>query len=135
MTSLMHFEEKVHRKGLVRAKSLSLLMPRLLYQVLEHLGFSEEARIEMRVRCPLVLSMELVMAMPISFILQQQDREEVPALEPEVERSPVPHMSPPSPHPHATSTAAADTSGPSYSAHHSPEYVHASLMSLKVISL
>ena len=127
MTSLMHFEEKVHRKGLVRAESLPLLMPRLLCQVLEHLGFPEEPRIEMRVRCPLVLSMERVMAMPISFILQQQDQEEVPAPEPEVERSPVPpHMSPPSPHPHATSTAAADTPGPSYSAHHSPEYVHTS---------
>ena len=30
MTSLMHFEEKVHRKGLTRAESLLLLMPRLL---------------------------------------------------------------------------------------------------------
>ena len=30
MTSLLHFEEKVHRKGLARAKSLPLLMPRLL---------------------------------------------------------------------------------------------------------
>ena len=127
MTSSMHFEEKVHRKGLVRAESLPLLMPRLLCQVLEHLGFPEEPRIEMRVRCPLVLSMERVMAMPISFILQQQDQEEVPAPEPKVEWSPVPpHMSPPSPHPHATSTAAVDTPGPSYSAHHSPEYVHAS---------
>ena len=57
MTSLMHFEEKVHRKGLVQAESLPLLMPRLLCQVLEHLGFPEEPRIEMRVRCPLVLSM------------------------------------------------------------------------------
>ena len=126
MTSLMHFEEKVHRKGLVRADSLPLLMPRLLCQVLEHMGFPEEPRIEMRVRCPLVLSMERVMAMPISFILQQQDQEEVPAPEPKVERSPVPHVSPPSPHPHATSTAVADTPGPSYTSHHSPEYVHAS---------
>ena len=90
------------------------------------MGFPEEPRIEMRVRCPLVLSMERVMAMPISFILQQQDQEEVPALEPEVERSPAPHVSPPSPHPHATSTAAADAPGPSYTSHHSPEYVHAS---------
>ena len=30
MTSLMHFEEKVHRKSLARAESLLLLMPRLL---------------------------------------------------------------------------------------------------------
>ena len=126
MTSLMHFEEKVNRKGLVRAESLPLLMSRLLCQVLEHLGFPEEPRIEMRVRFPLVLSMERVMTMPISFILQQQDQEEVPAPEPEVERSPVHHMSPPSPHPHATSAAAADTLGPSYTSHHSPEYVHAS---------
>ena len=96
MTSLMHFEEKVNRKGLVRAESLPLLMPRLLCQVLEHMGFPEEPRIEMRVRCPLVLSMERVMAMPISFILQQQDQEEVPAPEPEVERSPAPHVTPPS---------------------------------------
>ena len=71
MTSLMHFEEKVHRKGLARAESLPLLMPRLLCQVLEHLGFPEEPRIEMRVRCPQVLSMERAMVMPISFILQQ----------------------------------------------------------------
>ena len=139
MTSLMHFEEKVHRKGLARAESLPLLMPRLLCQVLEHMGFPEEPRLEMRVRCPQVLSMERAMVMPVSFILQQQDREEVPvpeaehshrddshAPEPEVERSPVPHMSPPFPHPYATSTAAADTPGPSYTSHHSPKYVHAS---------
>ena len=42
MTSLMYFEEKVHRKGLVRAESVPLLMPRVLSQVLEHLGFSED---------------------------------------------------------------------------------------------
>ena len=71
MTSLMHFEDKVHRKGLARAESLPLLMPRLLCQVLEHLGFPEEPRIEMRVRCPQVMSMERAMVMPISFILQQ----------------------------------------------------------------
>ena len=79
------------------------------------------------------------MVMPISFLLQQQDQEEVPdqvaedshrddihSPEPEVERSPAPHMSPPTPPPHSTSAVAADTLGPSYSAHHSPEYVHAS---------
>ena len=79
------------------------------------------------------------MVMPISFLLQQQDQEEVPdqvaedshrddmhAPEPEVQRSPAPRMSPPSPPPHSTSAAAADTPGPSYTSHHSPEYVHAS---------
>ena len=35
-------------------------------------------------------------------------------------------MSPPSPHLHTISAATADTPGPSYLAHHSPEYIHAS---------
>ena len=35
-------------------------------------------------------------------------------------------MSPSSPPPDTTSAVVADTPGPSYSAHHSPEYVHAS---------
>ena len=146
MTSLLHFEDKVHRKDLVRAKSLPLLMPRLFCQVLEHLGFPAEPQIERRIRCPRVLSMERAMVMPISFLLQQQDQEEVPdqeaedshrddihAPEPEVERSPAPYMSPPSPPPHATSAAAADTPGPSYSAHHSPEHIHVSSRELEAV--
>ena len=143
MTSLLHFENKVHRKGLARAESLPLLMPRLLSQVLEHLGFPEEPRIERRIRCPQVLSMERAMVMPISFLLLQQDQEEVPdpeaedsqrrgdhAPEVEMERSPVPDISPPSPPPLASATALADTPGPSYSAQHSPEYVHVSTKEL-----
>ena len=139
MTSLMHFKEKVHPKDLVRAESLPLLMPRLLCQVLEHMGFPAEPKIEMRVRCPLVLSVERVMTMPVSFHLQRQDQEEVPGQvaedfhrndmpspESEIQRSPAPQMSPPSPPPHTTSAAATDTPGPSYSAHHLPEYVYAS---------
>ena len=51
---------------------------------------------------------------------------DVLAPEPEIQRIPAPQMSPPSPPPHTTSAAAADKPGPSYSAHHSPEYVHAS---------
>ena len=58
MTSLLHFEEKVHRKGLARAKSLPLLMPRLLSQVPEHLGFPKEPRIDRRISCTQVLSKE-----------------------------------------------------------------------------
>ena len=69
MTSLLQFEEKVHRKGLARAESLPLLMSRLLSQVLEHLGFPEEPRIERRVSCTQVLSTERSLYMPISFIL------------------------------------------------------------------
>ena len=48
------------------------------------------------------------------------------APEPEVQRSPVLDMSPPSPPLPTSATAPADTSGPSYTAPHSPEYVHVS---------
>ena len=126
MTSLLHFEEKVHRKGLTRAEGLPLLMPRLLNQVLEHLGFPKEPRIEQRISCTHVLSTERSLYFPISIILQQQDQEEVadvveedpprgedpiPEMEVEVERSPVPYLSPQSPPP--SSPAPADTAGPS----------------------
>ena len=46
MTSLLHFEEKVHRKDLAQAETFLLLMSRLLSQVLEHLGFPHEPHIE-----------------------------------------------------------------------------------------
>ena len=83
------------------------------------------------------------MVMPISFLFQQQDQEEVPdpeaedsqrrdvhAPEVEMERSLVPDISPPSPPPPASATASADTPGPSYTTQHSPEYVHVSTKEL-----
>ena len=83
------------------------------------------------------------MVILIYFLLQEQDQEKVPdeeaedshrrdshAPEPEVEWSRVPDMSPPSPPPHATAAAPADTPGPSYTAQHSPEYVHVSTREL-----
>ena len=116
MTSLLHFEEKVHRKGLARAESLPLLIPRLLSQVLEHLGFPEEPRIERRISCTQVLSIERSLYMPISIILQQQEEaaddvaedpprgeHPVPEMEVEVERSLVSDSSPPAPPPTAPS--------------------------------
>ena len=137
MTSLLQFEEKVHRKDLARAESIPLLMPRLLCYVLEQIGFPEEPRLEMRVRCLHIVSVDRVMTMPVSFHIRPQDQEEVPgqeaddhhaddipAPEPEVQRTPISDRSPPSP-PHTTSAAApTDTPGPSYSAHHSPKYTH-----------
>ena len=48
MTSLFHFEHKVHRKSLPRAESTPFLFPRLLCQVLEHIVFSDEPRLERR---------------------------------------------------------------------------------------
>ena len=86
------------------------------------------------------------MVMPISFLLQQQDQEEVsdeevedsyrrddPAPKVEVERSPVLDMSPLSPPPPPSATAPADTSGPSYTPLHSPEYVHVSSRELACV--
>ena len=83
------------------------------------------------------------MVMPISFLLQHQDQEEVPdpgeedsqrrgdhALEVEMERDRVPDISPPSPPLPASATAPTDTPGPSYTAQHSPEYVHVSTREL-----
>ena len=80
------------------------------------------------------------MVMSISFLLQQKDQEEVPdevaedpprgddpAPEVEVERSPVPDLSP-----HST-PASVDTPGPSYTAQHSPEHVHVSSRELAAI--
>ena len=131
MTTLLHFEDKVHRKGLVRAEGLPLFMSRLLSQVLEHLGFPEEPRIERRISCTQVLSMERSLTIPISFVLQQQDEEEVPdeiaedpprgedpvpKVEVEVERSPVHDLSPPYPPPPPSAPATADTAGPSFTA-------------------
>ena len=148
MTSLLHFEDKVHRKSLDRADSLPLLMPRLLSQFLEHLGFPEEPRIERRISCTQVLSTERSLFMSISFVLQQQDQEEVaeevaedpprgedpvPEVEVEVERSPVPDLSPPSPPPPPSTPAPADTVGPSYTAQQSPEHIHISSRELAAV--
>ena len=52
------------------------------------------------------------------------------APEVEMERSPVPDISPPSPPPPASATAPADTPGPSYTAQLSSEYVHVSTRDL-----
>ena len=148
MTSLLHFEDKVHRKGLARAESLPLLMPQLLSQVLKHLGFPEEPRIERRISCTQVLSTERSLFMPISFVLHQQDQEEVakevaedpprgedpvPEVEVEVERSPVPDLSPPSPPPPPSAPAPADIAGPSYTAQQSPKHINISSRELAAV--
>ena len=144
MTSLLQFEEKVHRKGLAQAESLPLLMPRLLSQVLEHLGFPEEPRIERRISYTQVLSTERSLYMSISIILQQQEEaaddvaedpprgeHPIPEMEVEVERSPVSYSSPPAPPP--TAPTPTDTAGPSYTAKQSPDHVHVSSRELAAL--
>ncbi|RVW70591.1 hypothetical protein CK203_065128 [Vitis vinifera] len=46
MAALLYFEEKVHRKKLLRADAIPLLFPRLLCQILEHLGYPSEPQLE-----------------------------------------------------------------------------------------
>ena len=50
-----------------------------------------------------------------------------------MERSSHSDISPPSPHPHATAAAPADTPGPSYTAQHSPEHIHVSSRELTAV--
>ena len=92
--------------------------------------------------------MERSLTMPISFVLQQQDQEEVPdeiaedpprgedpvtKVEVEVERSPVHDLSPPSPSPPPSAPAPADTVGPSSTTQHSPEHVQVSSRELAAV--
>ncbi|RVW58210.1 hypothetical protein CK203_113159 [Vitis vinifera] len=46
MAALLYFEEKVHKKKLLRADAIPLLFPRLLCQILEHLGAGAPAGVE-----------------------------------------------------------------------------------------
>ena len=46
MVALLYFEEKVHKKKLQRADVIPLLFPRLLCQILEHLGYPTEPQLE-----------------------------------------------------------------------------------------
>ena len=142
MTSLLPFEEKVHRKDLARAEAFPLLISRLLSQVLEHLGFPEEPRIERRIICTQVLSTERSLYLPLSIILQQQEeaaydvvedppRGKHPIPEVKVERTPIPNSSPPVPP--STAPAPTDTAGPSYTAQQSPEHIHISSRELAIV--
>ena len=69
MTSLFHFEDRVHRRSLPRAESLPLLFPRLLCQVLEHIGFPAEPRLEHHCGCEATLTIDRLRARPRAFHL------------------------------------------------------------------
>ena len=51
MAALLYFEEKVHKKKLQRADAIPLLFPRLLCQILEHLGYPSEPQLERKRIC------------------------------------------------------------------------------------
>ena len=69
MTSLFHFEDKVHHRNLTRAESTPLLFPRLLCQVLEHIGFLAEPRLERRQDYEAVLTVDRWQTRPCYFHL------------------------------------------------------------------
>ena len=76
MTSLFHFEDRVHCRSLPRAESLPMLFPRLLCQVLEHIRFPAEPRLERRWGCETILQLSdggpgLVLS---TFLLRGQTR-------------------------------------------------------------
>ena len=73
MTSLFHFKDKVHHRKLTRAESTPLLVPRLLCQVLEHIDFPDEPRIERCRDCEAILTVDRWQIMPHSYHLSPLD--------------------------------------------------------------
>ena len=69
MTSLFHFEDRVHRRSLPCAESMPLLFPRLLCQILEHIGLPAEPRLERRRGCEATLTVDRWRARPRAFHL------------------------------------------------------------------
>ena len=58
MATLLYFEEKVHRKKLLRADAIPLLFPRLLCHILEHLGYPVEPQLERRRICREIFTLD-----------------------------------------------------------------------------
>ena len=79
MTSLFHFKDKVHRWGLSRAESTPLLFPRLLCQVLEHMGIPNERRLEHRCDSAASLTIDRWLLLPHSVPLLAEDQPAEPA--------------------------------------------------------
>ena len=89
MTSLFHFEIKVHRRNLTRAESTPLMFPRLLCQVLEHIGLPYEPRLERCRDCEVILTIDRWHIMPCSYHLSPLDpAEDQPAVDLLIEEQP-----------------------------------------------
>ena len=73
MTSLLHFKDKVHSRNLTQVKSIPLLFPRLLCQVLEHIGFPTEPQLERHRDCEAILTIEKWQHLPSVQHLPPQD--------------------------------------------------------------
>ena len=57
MATLLYFEEKVHKK-LLRADAIPLLFPRLLCQILEHLGYPSGPQLERKHICREIFTLD-----------------------------------------------------------------------------
>ena len=90
MTSLFHFEDKVHCRGLSRAESTPLLFPRLLCQVLEHMGFPDEPRLKRRCDSTASLIIDRWRLLPRSVPLLAEDQPAEPAADISAEEQPPP---------------------------------------------
>ena len=91
MTSLFHFEDRVHHRSLPHTESMPLLFPRLLCQVLEHIGFSVESLLERRCGYDATLTIDRWQAMPRAFHLPPPgpDEDELAANSPLGDMSPI----------------------------------------------
>ncbi|RVW71492.1 hypothetical protein CK203_061006 [Vitis vinifera] len=58
MVVLLYFEEKVHKKKLQRADAIPLLFPRLLCQILKHLGYPSDPQLEGKRICREVFTLD-----------------------------------------------------------------------------
>ena len=73
MTSFFHFEDKVHHRNLTWAEPLPFMFLRLLCQVLEHMGFPFEPRLELRQHCEAILTVYRWHLLPHAQNLPPQD--------------------------------------------------------------
>ena len=91
MRSLFHFEDKVHHRNLTRANSTPLLFQRQLCQVLEHIVFPAEPRLERLRGCKAILTVDRWQIMPRSYYLLPPDlAEDSPAVDLPKEEQPPP---------------------------------------------
>ena len=95
MTSLFHFKDMVHRRILIRVESTPLLFPRLLCQVLEHLGFPAKPRLEHRRDCEDVLTIDKWSRLPCAQHLPPQDEAEDIVVDHPTENTEEPQIAPP----------------------------------------
>ena len=118
MTSLFYFEDKVHRRNMTRAKSTPLLFSRLLCQVLEHISFPVEPRLERRRDCEAILTVDWWQIMPRSYHLPPPDLvEDQPAVDFPTEEQPPPAVHTEEPQILSSSVPAPATTAPLPIAH------------------